>query len=172
MIRLFITALVLSLAAITATPARAGGGAATGRGDDAFAGALAAYDAGRYHAAARAWGRLAENGNRDAAVALAGLYRQGLGVPRDAARAAALYRRAGLAGHVIAQANLGEMLARGEGVARDPVRAWAWSRLAAEGGNAWAEDQAKGIWGRLTAAARDRATAALAGIRRERAARP
>ncbi len=170
--RMLIAALVFGLAAITATAARAGGGTGAGGGEDGFARALAAYDSGRYGDAAGTWARLAENGNVDAMAALAGLYRQGLGVPRDAARAAALYRRAGLAGHVIAQANLGEMLAQGIGVPRDPGRAWAWLRRAADGGNAWAEGRAKDVWDGLTIAARGRATAVLAGLRRERAARP
>ncbi len=170
--RMLISALVFGLTAITATPARAGGGTGAGGGEDGFARALAAYDSGRYGDAAGTWARLAENGNVDAMAALAGLYRQGLGVPRDAARAAALYRRAGLAGHVIALANLGEMLAQGIGVPRDPGRAWAWLRRAADGGNAWAEGRAKDVWDGLTIAARGRATAVLAGLRRERAARP
>ena len=169
---MLIAALVFGLAAITATPARAGGGTGAGGAEDGFARALAAYDSGRYGDAAGTWARLAENGNVDAMAALAGLYRQGLGVPRDAGRAAALYRRAGLAGHVIAQANLGEMLAQGIGVPRDPGRAWAWLRRAADGGNAWAEGRAKDVWDGLTIAARDRATAVLAGLRRQRPARP
>ncbi len=170
--RMLIAALVFGLAAITATAARAGGGTGAEGREDAFARALAAYDSGRYGDAAGTWARLAENGNVDAMAALAGLYRQGLGVPRDAARAAALYRRAGLAGHVIAQVNLGEMLAQGIGVARDPGRAWAWLRRAADGGNAWAEGRAKDVWDGLTIAARGRATAVLAGLRRQRPARP
>ena len=170
--RMLIAALVFGLAAITATAARAGGGTGAEGAEDGFARALAAYDSGRYGDAAGTWARLAENGNVDAMAALAGLYRQGLGVPRDAGRAAALYRRAGLAGHVIAQANLGEMLAQGIGVPRDPGRAWAWLRRAADGGNAWAEGRAKDVWDGLTIAARDRATAVLAGLRRQRPARP
>lgn len=170
--RMLIAALVFGLTAITATAARAGGGTGAEGAEDAFARALAAYDSGRYGDAAGTWARLAENGNVDAMAALAGLYRQGLGVPRDAGRAAALYRRAGLAGHVIAQANLGEMLAQGIGVPRDPGRAWAWLRRAADGGNAWAEGRAKDVWDGLTIAARGRATAVLAGLRRQRPARP
>lgn len=167
-----VTGLVTGLATITAAPARAGGGTATEGGEAAFARAIAAYDAGRYGDAADAWARLAGNGDKDATAALAGLYRQGLGVPRDAARAAALYRRAGLGGHIIAQANLGEMLGRGEGTPHDEILAWAWFRLAASGGNAWAGSQAKGVWDGLTADGRGQAMAALARIRREMAARP
>lgn len=167
---MLMAALGFGLAILTAAPAWAASGAEGG--DDAFARAIAAYDAGRYGAAVSIWTRLAENGDVDATAALAGLYRQGLGVPRDGARAAALYRRAGLGGHVIAQANLGEMLAQGVGVARDPGRAWAWLRRAADGGNAWAEGRAKGIWDGLTTAARDRARALLAAIRKQRAAPP
>ena len=41
-----------------------------------------------------------------------------------------------------------------------------------DGGNAWAKGRAKDIWDGLTTAARGRATAVLAGLRRQRAARP
>ena len=147
--RMLIAALVFGLIAITATAARAGGGTGAEGGEDAFARALAAYDSGRYGDAAGTWARLAEDGNVDAMAALAGLYRQGLGVPRDAARAAALYRRAGLAGHVMSQANLGEMLSKGEGISHSEILAFSWFRLAAEGGNAWAGQKAAEIWARL-----------------------
>ncbi|MCZ6884844.1 MAG: hypothetical protein O7E53_00615 [Alphaproteobacteria bacterium] len=142
--------------------------------EDAFALALAAYDAGRYGEAARIWSRLSDAGDAEATAALAGLYRQGLGVPRDLARAARLYRRAGLRGHVIAQANFAEMLIDrgGLGPDRDQARAWAWFHLAGSGGNAWAKDQAARLWAALPRAGRDRARAFLRTIRKEIPARP
>ena len=154
----------------------AGGPAEDAAQEDAFARAIAAYDAGRYGEAAKLWSGLSGAGHRDAIAALAGLYRQGLGVARDPARAAALYRRAGLRGHVIAQANFAEMLERGEGRpgTRDQsqARAWAWYRIAGEGGNGWAEAQAKRIWAALTPKHRHRARAILAAIRKEIPTRP
>jgi TPR repeat protein len=50
---------------------------------DTVADGLRAYDAGDYAVAARIWGALAEEGNAMAQLGLAGLYRQGIGVPRD-----------------------------------------------------------------------------------------
>ena len=144
--------------------------------EDAFALALAAYDAGRYGEAARIWSRLSDAGDAQATAALAGLYRQGLGVPRDLARAAQLYRRAGLRGHVIAQANFAEMLIERGGLGPDRdqarARAWAWFHLAGSGGNAWAKDQAARLWSALPQADRDRARALLRTIRNEIPARP
>ena len=160
-------ALLAALLALGPAPAIAGGPANDGTQDDAFARAIAAYDAGRYGQAVEIWTRLSGAGIDGAAAALAGLYRQGLGVARDPARAAALYRRAGLRGHVIAQLNLGEMLERGEGRARDRAAAWAWYRIAGEGGNGWAETQAKRIWAALAPKDRGRARARLAAIKTE-----
>lgn len=79
LVTVLVIGLITGLTAIT----RAGGGNATEGGEDAFAHAIAAYDTGRYGDAAVIWARLAANGDRDATAALAGLYRQGLGVPRD-----------------------------------------------------------------------------------------
>lgn len=101
-----------------------------------FDAGLAAYDGGRFAEAAAAWHRLADEGEGRAQLALAGLYRQGLGVRAVAARAAHYYALAAAQGFVGAQVNIGEMRERGEGVARDPARAWAWYRRAAEAGNA------------------------------------
>ncbi len=163
---MFRIALIAFAILFAAAPALAGGTAADG--EETFARAIAAYDAGRYIEAVRLWRRLADQGDRDAGAALAGLTRQGLGTPRDATRAAALYRRAGLAGHVIAQANFAEMLVLGEGVTGDSARAWAWFHLAGRGGNAWAKTEAKGIWGKLNNEAQRRARQAFSRIKRER----
>ena len=174
-------AAVLALGlALAPAQASAGGPAEDAAQEDAFARAIAAYDAGRYGEAARLWSGLSGAGHRDAIAALAGLYRQGLGVARDLDRAASLYRRAGVRGHVIAQANFGEILERGEGRSRardhprdqSQARAWAWYRIAGEGGNAWAEIQANRVWAALTAKDRGRARALLAAISKEIPARP
>jgi len=104
-----------------------------------FIDGLAAYDAGRYAETARIWGELAEEGDAMAQLGLAGLYRQGLGVPRDLAEAARLYRQAALQGNDDAQINLARLYAEGAGVPRDPVRAYKWFGLAAAKGRDWAK---------------------------------
>ena len=106
-----------------------------------FAAGLAAYDAGDYAVARAAWKPLAEAGNPDAQVAIAGLYAEGAGVARDDAAAARWFRRAAERGHVTAQLNLGDYYARGRGVPRDLSAAWVWLSLAARQGNRWAADR-------------------------------
>ena len=106
-----------------------------------FAEGLAAYDGGDYAIALTQWRALAEAGDPVAQAALAGLYRHGLGVRRDAAQAARWYRRAAEQGEAIAQLNLGEMYELGLGVRRDPVRAFAWLSLAADQGRRWAQER-------------------------------
>ena len=56
-------------------------------------------------------------------VELGESYRQGDGVPRDAARAAEFYRQACLGGDAAGCNQLGTMYSAGEGVRRDPIRA-------------------------------------------------
>lgn len=132
--------LAFGLAVVTATPA----------GAESYGDGLAAYDAGNYGETARIWGELAEEGDVMAQLGLAGLYRQGLGVARDAAEAARLYRAAARQGSDDAQLNLGRMYLSGEGVERDPVQAYAWLSLAAEQGRDWAEQRRRELESRLT----------------------
>lgn len=98
-----------------------------------FMNALSAYDAGAYSVAFTEWRRLAEHGDIDAQVALAGLYEAGLGVRRDDHRAAHWYRIAAERGHIIARLNIGDLYSRGRGVDLDRVKAWYWLDLAAAG---------------------------------------
>jgi hypothetical protein len=104
-----------------------------------FADGLAAFDAGDYRAAIAAWRPLAESGDSDAQVALAGLHRAGHGVPADAVEAMHWYRLAAEAGNPVAQLNLGDAYAQGIGVAADPVSAYVWLSLAAAHGRQWPE---------------------------------
>lgn len=127
-----------------------------------FAAGLAAYDAGDYQAAIAEWRPLAEAGDRDAQVALAGLYQDGLGVARNSGQAIAWYRQAAEAGHPVAQLNLGDLYARGAGVPANLVEAYVWLSLAARQGRDWAEDRAAAIAGRLDAAGRAAAAERLA----------
>lgn len=115
-----------------------------------FMNALAAYDAGAYGVAFTEWRRLAEQGDVDAQVALAGLYEAGLGVRRDDRRAAHWYRTAAERGHIIARLNIGDFYSRGRGVELDRVKAWYWLDLAAAAGSAWARNRRDEVAARMT----------------------
>ncbi len=119
-----------------------------------FAEGLAAFDAGDYKGALEAWQPLAEAGEAEAPIALAGLYRGGLGVPADLAAAARWYRRAAEQGAAIAQLNLGDLYSRGAGMPRDLVRAHLWLSLAAAQGRLWADRRRQEIEPSMTAAQR------------------
>ena len=103
------------------------------------------------------WHPLAEAGDPEAQVALAGLYLDGLGVPRDQAEGARWYRLAAEQGEPVAQMNLGDLYSRGQGVPRDLAQAYLWLSLAAAQGRAWAErrrqDLAQTMSGEALAAA-------------------
>ena len=116
-----------------------------------FMNALAAYDAGAYGVAYAEWRRLADHGDLDAQVALAGLYEAGLGVRRDDRRAAHWYRVAADRGHVIARLNIGDFYSRGRGVGLDRVKAWYWLDLAASAGSVWARNRRDAVAVRMTA---------------------
>ena len=146
----------LVLLALWAAPASA-------RAD--FAAGARAYDGGDYATAFAEWQGLAEAGDTMAQVAIAGMYRGGLGRAPNATAALRWYRRAARAGAAIAQMNLGEMLARGEGAAPDPVAAWTWLSRAAAQGNGWAKDQAARLERRMTAEQIERARRRLAGAK-------
>jgi TPR repeat protein len=116
-----------------------------------FAAGLAAYDAGNLAQAYAEWRPLAEAGDIQAQVALAGLLTAGgPGLARDLAAAVRWYRRAARRGDPVAQMNLGEMYARGAGVARDRVWALAWFDLAAAQGRTWAARQRDRLAAELT----------------------
>ncbi len=103
-----------------------------------FADGLAAYDGGDYASAVKAWRPLAETGDAEAQVALAGMYATGNGVRQDLGQAVRWYVRAARQGHAVGQLNAGDYLARGWGVRRDLVTAYVWLSLAAAQGRAWA----------------------------------
>lgn len=106
-----------------------------------FADGLRAFDAGDYAAALAEWRPLAESGDVEAQVALAGLYLDGLGVRRDVAEAARWYERAARQGSLVGQFNLGDLYAEGRGVRRDLVEAYVWLSLAAQQDHRWSEDR-------------------------------
>jgi hypothetical protein len=77
----------------------------------------------------------AAKGNPRAEAALGEILLRGDGLPRDDARALALFEKSARAGHGPAAFRLGFLLSRGEnGAARDPARAIAYFRAAAAAG--------------------------------------
>jgi len=110
-----------------------------------FAAGVEALDGGDYVAAAEAWRPLAEAGDSLAQVALAGLYIDGLGVPRSMTEALRWYRAAADQGHPVAQLNLGDIYSSGRRVPRDLAQGYAWLSLAAEQGRQWAENKRQQI---------------------------
>lgn len=82
---------------------------------------------------------LAEQGNAMAQTTLAGMYKDGTGVPQDYVQAARWYRRAAEQGDATAQLHLADLYEGGKGVPQDSAQAAAWLRKAAEQGDARAE---------------------------------
>ena len=116
-----------------------------------FQDGLEAFDAGDYETVLEEWLPLAKAGNVDAQIALAGMYRQGVGVKQDLGRAIELYRAAALQGHVSGQLNLGDFYASGTGLKRDLVYAHAWLSLAARQNHTWAVDRLAQVAALMTA---------------------
>jgi TPR repeat protein len=77
-----------------------------------------------------------EQGNAKAAVALARLYREGRGVPKDAGQAANLLLKAANDGNAEAAFALGTMYRDGDGVQANPGEALNWFFKAASNGHA------------------------------------
>lgn len=73
----------------------------------------------------------AEQGNKNAAVIVGGLYLYGVGVQQDGPMSVRWYRKAAESGHPVAQVNLGIAYLNGQGVLRDYAEAERWLRLAA-----------------------------------------
>ena len=78
---------------------------------------------------------LAEQGNLEAQIYLASLYRHGNGVPQDYKAAVKWFTRAAEQGHAVAQYNLGIMHSFGLGVVPDYKASVKWYTRAAEQGN-------------------------------------
>jgi len=78
----------------------------------------------------------ARGGDIKAQVAVAGYYKDGIGVKKNQALAEDFYRRAAARGRPVAQYELGRIYETGTGVRADPFKAAEWYRLAAGiGGN-------------------------------------
>ncbi|MGI9504239.1 MAG: tetratricopeptide repeat protein [Geminicoccaceae bacterium] len=138
-----------------ATPAQA---------EETFFDGLAAFDGGDLAETARIWRNLADAGDANAQVGLAGLHLAGNGVPRDSVEAARLYRLAAEQGDSNGQLNLGRLHLDGIGVQQDKAAAYAWFTLAANQGRRWAEDKRSELEPTLSDAERTEAETLIASI--------
>lgn len=97
--------------------------------------AYAEFKMAHYAAAREVWETLAEVGNGDALFNLAILAEDGLGEPRNIAKAEALYTSAAQTGNFKAQYRLGMLYSAGQQLARDVEKARVYLTLAAQGGD-------------------------------------
>lgn len=100
----------------------------------------AEFEKGNYSEAAKLLVPLANSGDIRAQMNLGSMYATGLGVPKDAARAAHWTRRAAEAGNARAQANLGLLHLNGIGFRQSDFEAAIWLKQAAAKGNAGAQN--------------------------------
>jgi TPR repeat protein len=101
--------------------------------------AYAAYQAGRYAAALRVAGPLAEQGDARAQSLMGYLNYHGRGVKRNDPEALRWFQLAGEKGDAEAQYHLGIMYGEGQSVPQDYAAAAAWYRRAADQGHAQAQ---------------------------------
>ena len=106
---------------------------------DTFEDAVSAYQSGDFDTAAKAFRKLADQGDAAAQYNLGFMYDLGQGVPQDYAEAAKWYRLAADQGNAGAQTDLGFMYEYGEGVLQNYAEAVKWYRLAAEQGNTYGQ---------------------------------
>ena len=116
---------------------------------DLLADGAAAYEAGDYGAAAKAWRPLADGGDAMAQFNLGLLHETGQGVAEDPAEAAAWYERAALQGLSQAQFNLALLHQTGRGVEKDGTEALYWLEVAAQHGEGAGQAQAADAASRL-----------------------
>lgn len=131
---------------------------------ETFFDGLAAFDGGDLAETVRIWSTLAEDGNVQAYVGLAGLYLSGNGVSADPKEAARLYQLAAEQGDSNGQLNLGRLYLTGIGVAKNDGTAYAWLGLAAAQGRRWAKEKVEEIEPRLSADQRAEADALIKEI--------
>ena len=132
--------------------------------EETFFDGLAAFDGGDLDETARIWRDLAEAGDANAQVGLAGLHLAGNGVPRDSVEAARLYRLAAEQGDSNGQLNLGRLYLDGVGVQQDKAAAYAWLTLAANQGRRWAEEKRSELEPALSDTERADAEALIASV--------
>jgi uncharacterized protein len=97
--------------------------------------AYAEFKMAHYAFAREVWETLAEVGNGDALFNLAILAEDGLGEPRNMAKAEALYTSAAQTGNFKAQYRLGMLYSAGQQLPRDVEKARVYLTLAAQGGD-------------------------------------
>lgn len=97
--------------------------------------AYAEFKMANYAFAREVWETLAEVGNGDALFNLAILAEDGLGEPRNMAKAEALYTSAAQAGNFKAQYRLGMLYSAGQQLPKDVEKARVYLTLAAQGGD-------------------------------------
>ena len=128
---------------------------------------LGAFETGDYATAYREFHALAQKGHPDAQVALAQMYRFGIGVPQDDAEAFAWFLRAGKGGHAEAQTVLGFLHAYGVGTEEDTFQAYFWFSLAATQANPAVAASRDKMARSLSAAQRAEVDRLVADTRRE-----
>jgi TPR repeat protein len=111
-----------------------------------------AYDAERYEAALRWFGKAADLGNADAMMGMSWIYGNGRGVPEDNAEAMRWRRMAADRGNTVAMTLIGSSYEKGEGVAKDYAEAMRWYKRAADLGDAggmhdvgWLYERGQGV---------------------------
>lgn len=115
-----------------------------------FNDAVEAYERGDYKIAFQQFSQLAKDGDIDAQLNLAIMYKKGLGVPKDELQSAKWYFKAAEQGDSQAQLNLGAMFAHGEGVIKDELQAYFWWLLASSKGDEKARSNLNAIEKNLT----------------------
>lgn len=83
--------------------------------------------------------RAASGGDINAQIALADMYRQGIGTPQDVSKAASLYRKPAEQGNPLAQYAMGESSWGGQGVPQNLHEAALWFAKSAAQGNPLAQ---------------------------------
>lgn len=102
--------------------------------------AYAVYKMGRYDQAYERYLALAENGNIQGMLNLAGMYGDGKGTPKDQGKALEWYRKAADQGNGTAMYEVARAFDQGIGVESNPAKAEAWYRRAALQGDEQAQE--------------------------------
>lgn len=111
-----------------------------------FDDAVAAANDGKFVIAFNEFSMLAEAGDARAQQALAWIYYEGQGRPRDYEKAVFWYRKAADQGNVTAQINLAQMYAYGKGVPQDFSKAAHWWGELAEQGDSKSQTALAGLY--------------------------
>lgn len=105
--------------------------------------AYAVYKMGLYDQAYERYRALAENGNIQGMLNLAGMYGEGKGTPKDQGKALEWYRKAADEGNGTAMYEVARAFDQGIGVEANPAKAQAWYWRAALQGDELAQEVLK-----------------------------